>query len=335
MTTLLMLVRSAITGTPLSSESVAVLEGLSAEAWNDLFKEAEKQSVTGLFFHALSQLTGRIDIPESVSYPLLARAVQIETRTREMMAVSQELICELEKYGLHPIEMKGEAVSRLYPKPGLREYGDIDLYMPPGDVRKAVSILREHGLAVTDAPDGCSHFKYKDIDIDVHCAYFELPMHGELPPVPSPEAVLLMLSTHMLKHAIGTGVGLRHVCDMAAAYRCLDGHFDPKRLRKYYLDNGLDAWNRMVNAFLARHLGIPDKMYENNDADETPLMRILCEGGVFGHHAPSRLRALGGSGLRRKADTVWRFLQHFPFALRYAPRQAIPSFLNLVKGNLS
>lgn len=214
MTTLLMLVRSAITGIPLSRDA---LKGLSDEAWGNLLREAERQSVTGLLYHALSLMQDSVSIPEAVSYPLLTRAVQIETATREMMDASRDLTGLLGQYGLHPMEMKGGAVAALYPKPGLREYGDIDLYFPQEEARKTAEVIREHASGVTVAPDGSIHFRYRDLEIDGHFAYFDLSLHGDLPPVPSPEATLLMLSTHLLKHAMGAGAGLRHVCDMAAS----------------------------------------------------------------------------------------------------------------------
>jgi hypothetical protein len=44
--------------------------------------------------------------------------------------------------GVEPVLVKGWAISRLYPDPGLRPYGDIDLCVPPDQFAKAAATLK-------------------------------------------------------------------------------------------------------------------------------------------------------------------------------------------------
>ena len=190
-------------------------------------------------------------------------------------------------------------------------------------------------MASETAPDGSEHFTYEGFDVDVHGQYFDLHGKGELPPIPSPEATLLMLSAHTLKHAVGAGIGLRQLCDLAAAYLALDGQYRAEDLRRYFKANKLVRWNKLVNSFLQKELGVPDHLYGSTSESSHLLLKMLRDGGNFGHYAASRSKALEQSALRRKADTAWRFFRRLPFSLRYAPGEAFSTIFTLIRGNLT
>ncbi|MBR3074212.1 MAG: nucleotidyltransferase family protein [Bacteroidales bacterium] len=336
MTILLSLARKAISGDPLPEDVVQSLSRLSEEGWQELYREARRQSVTGLLYHALSDMPEDCPaaMPDSVSFPLVVEVSRLENKSRNMAALSSELVALFRQSGLHPVEMKGAVIAAMYPAPGLREYGDIDLFFPDGEAAEAVCILESKGATVSRSPDGSLHFDCKGIDVDIHERYFDLPGKAGKPEPGTAEAVLLMLSAHLLKHAAGAGAGLRQVCDLAAAYSCLDGKYDPEALRTYCARNGIGAWNKLASSFLSRYLGVPDKLYPSNNASAAPLLRIISEGGNFGHHSESRSQAINSSPFRRKADTAFRYLKHLPFSLRYAAPVALSSIVTLVKGNL-
>ena len=293
--------------------------------WKAVLDEAKRQSVTGLVYLAVSRLPEGFSLPEEIIFRLVSRSRQIELRGQALAKASAELKAQLEAAGLHPELMKGAQVAAFYAEPAFREYGDIDVYLPPEE---------ELPVAWEAAPDGSAHFAYQGIDVDVHRHYFDLHRNSALPPVPSPEATLLMLSAHTLKHAVGAGIGLRQLCDLAAAYLALDGQYSPDSLRSYYKEHRLDRWNKLVNSFLQTELGVPDRLYGGAQPSSDLLLKMLEEGGNFGHHSASRSKALEQSSLRRKTDTALRFIRRLPFSLRYAPGEALPIFFTLIKGNL-
>lgn len=304
------------------SQSLSILRQVD---WQAVLAEAKRQSVTGLLYMAVSRLPEDFSLPEEVLFRLVSRSRQIEMRGNAMAQASTALQAQLEAAGLHPVLMKGAQVAAFYSEPAFREYGDIDLYLPPEEMLP---------MAWEAAPDGSAHFVYQGIDVDVHRHYFDLHRKSILPSVPSPEATLLMLSAHTLKHAVGAGIGLRQLCDLAAAYLALDGQYSPDSLRYFYKEHRLVRWNKLVNSFLQTELGVPDRLYGGMQPSSGFLLKMLEEGGNFGHHAASRSKALEQSSLRRKADTAWRFLKRLPFSLHYAPGEALPIFFTLVKGNL-
>ena len=238
-------------------------------------------------------------------------------------------MARLQSAGLHPQVLKGPVTAGYYPRPAFREYGDVDLYLPAGELPTLAATVPE-GVR---KPDGSFHFEQEGVDVDVHPNWLDLPYAAKgLPAWPAPEAQLLMLSAHILKHATGAGVGLRQVVDMAAAYRKLD--YSPDALKALYKSLHLERWNRLLCSFLARYLDTPNRLYPEDRLSPEPLMRIIREGGNFGHHAASRSRALSRSAVLRKADTALCFLRRLPFSLRYGPRLAFSAFSTLVKGNL-
>lgn len=331
MDNLLRLLRIALSRGPVPTDDSAAISALGEKEWKEILSEAEKQSVTGLVFQAITVLGETVRLPDSLLFPLLAKISAIEKENRRLEDAAAAVTEVIEKAGLHPVVMKGPELSKMYPNPLWREYGDIDLYIPEGN---AAAVIERCGFWVEKAPDGSFHFTFRNTDIDVHPDYFDIHGKGPKPKVPSPEATLLMLSAHTFKHAAGTGAGLRQVCDFAAAYSSLDGKYDPVLLKELFRKNGLGAWNELLMSFLSRYLGVRDNLYPRNRRSPKPLFRIISEGGNFGHHSPSRQKALKRSVFRRKASTAWRLLRRIPFALRYAPREGLARFTCLMKGNL-
>ena len=334
MTELLILIRSALKGKPVSGLEYEALCRWDLPIWKRTLKQAGEQAVLGLAYQAVKQLPEATSVPESIVFQLVGEAGFLEAQYRKMDAAAREMIRQLTRYGLHPLLMKGPEAARLYPCPELRGFGDIDLYVPPEE--DPAEALRTMDFSVRQEADGSLHFEYDGIDVDVHTRYFDLSCPPEeLPEPASPEATLLMLSAHALKHAAGTGIGLRQICDTAAAFRALDGQYSPEAYLGYCRKAGILGWSRLLGSFLENCLDVPDRLFPGHPVSPEPLLELIREGGNFGHHASSRRQALERSSFRRKTDTALRFMRRLPFSLRYAPRQALFYLRTLLKGNLS
>ena len=288
---------------------------LSEAEWQEVLSLASQQSVSGIVYAGVSALPEEVPVPDSVTLSLMAEAGRIRRRSALVSGVLEKVLKQFE--GLSPVVMKGPAVAAFYPLPELRESGDIDLYFPDG-------------VTAPSAPDGSSHLRIDGIDIDIHSDYFDLGLKPKAA-VPSPEATLIMLSAHILKHAFSSGTGLRQICDIALAYKKLD--FDEGTLRALWKDFGLTRWNNLLSSFIRRYLGIEAPL-EKEDATTGRLLEIVLEGGNFGHFAADRREALASDAGARKADTLRRILRKAPFGLRYAPGKYLWYLTTLSKGNL-
>jgi putative nucleotidyltransferase-like protein len=133
----------------------------------------------------------------------------------------------LRAHGVEPILGKGWAAARLYPDPGLRPYGDVDLYVRPEDHAAA--------RAAVTAPRA-------DCPIDLHPGFAELDdrnpdqiqestVHADANGCPvrifGAEDHLRLLCLHALRHGFLRPLWL---CDIAAAIEGRAATFDWDRL---------------------------------------------------------------------------------------------------------
>ena len=328
--TLTALVGSGLSGRPADR---ALLTNLSAADWELLYTLANQHTVTGLLYRGLQLLPDGTCIPEDILLRLISRIEKVSNHGKTMRNLTVALTDYFSSKGLHPAVMKGVETATYYPEPNLRLYGDVDLYFAPKEFADATAIAEKRFGPLRRDPDGSLHFKVDNIDIDIHRDYFGLHVSADkLPPIPSPEAILLMHSAHILHHAIASGIGLRQMCDLAAAYKSLEGQYDPASLEAVYRTTGLFKWNRLLSYFIRGKLGVDAPHY--GDTSTKALERIIFSGGNFGHYSSSRQKALQASPLRRKINTAGQILHRLPFSLHYAPHETLSTISQLVSGNL-
>ena len=306
----------------------------SAEDWQAILQTARQQAVLGLVYRGIAHLSGDQMPPADQRLLLLAEIDRIERRGRRMEEAQQELLRRFRDAGLHPLVQKGSEAGKYYPQPLLRESGDIDLFFAGEEFDRAKALPP----GVRTAPDGAGVFTFRDVTVELHPRYFDLHLpEGRLPEVPSVYAELLLLSAHILKHAIGAGVGCKQLCDMAVALDRTDGQYDKALLEKYLQRAGLLRWQRVLCSLLVSDFGLdPARCLPGFEpCDPAPLRRIVLSGGAFGLFDPEREKAVRSGKEARKLQAAGAFLKRLPFSLRVAPRETFATIGELIKGNLS
>lgn len=306
----------------------------SAEAWQSVLQTARRQDVTGLLYRGIAHLPEEQMPPSELRLSLLAGVDRIERRSRQMAEVQEELLRRFRDAGLHPLVQKGTEAGKYYAHPLLRESGDVDLYFPPGEFDRAKAL--PPGTRI--APDGACVFTFRDVTVELHSRYYDLHLpDSRLPEVPSVYAELLMLSAHILKHAIGAGVGCKQLCDLALALEKTDGQYDKSQLKKYLEAAGMLRWHRVLCSLLVEDLGLlPARCLPGfKPCNPAPLRRIVLAGGAFGLFDPAREKAVRSGKVVRKLQAASAFVKRLPFSLRVAPRETFATIGELVKGNLS
>ncbi len=317
-------------------------------AWPEILRLAREQSVIGLIDSAVRLSGGELAPPPALLMSLLAEGGQVAIRSRHIRETAAALLQDSQAAGLHPLLMKGPAVAAYYPDPDSRVSGDIDFFIPSGEMPRFLGFIARRGGQVEQTPDGsyfCRKFLLQadrsfPVDVDIHDAYYDLHCPAELLPEPgSPEGVLLMLSAHILKHAMGPGVGLRQFCDILMAYRALEGNYSAKTLLACFRKSGTWRWARVLDAFLRVRFGFDPGLFPGPLSggilrDVRRLERRVFSGGNFGHYDRRRRIALQRSEGFRKRDTVRRFLCNLPFSLRCAPREFWRYLCVLIRGNM-
>ena len=185
--------------------------------------------------------------------------------------------------------------------------------------------------------------------------------------VPAPEVNLLLLSSHILKHAMGVGIGLRQICDYAVARRHYEGRVNEEEMREVWRMTGLEKWQGLLEGFVETFLEkrsfadaqddkkdtqddktdvLDDKCHsehypchserseESLDKKKTGvLLDIVLKGGNFGVYSKDRAEA-SRARWSRKCHTFRSFVNNMGFALRYAPGEWILTTLQLLRGQV-
>ena len=116
---------------------------------------------------------------------------------------------------IEPILVKGWAVARLYPEPGLRPYGDIDLCVHPNDYERVMTMLKSDKGNTYNVD---LHRGFKTLDNhtwkELHSRSLLLPINGTEARVLCPEDQLRILCFHFLREGAWRPLWL---CDIAVA----------------------------------------------------------------------------------------------------------------------
>lgn len=218
-----------------------------------------------------------------------------------------ELYCKLRSEGLHPIVVKGQLCSRLYPLKDHRISADDDLYIPDAEFMTCHEHLLANDLT-TDTPadelataDEVSYTK-KDspLYIELHQHLFDSAedAHDELNHfftnlktieidgflAMPPHEHLLYLILHAYKHFVRSGIGMRQFCDIGLWAREYHGVINWRHLHDQCAS--VHAATFAVAAFrIAKdYLGIEFDLPAPWDAtiDVEPLLHDTLCGGVYG-----------------------------------------------------
>ena len=227
-----------------------------------------------------------------------------------------DLYRKLRTVGLHPIVVKGQLCSRMYPLKDHRISADDDLYIPDAEFMACHEQLLVNGLT-TDTPadelstaDEVSYTK-KDspLYIELHRHLFDSAQdaHDELnhffadiAPVEvdgfltmPPHEHLLYLILHAYKHFVRSGIGLRQFCDIGLWVRAYHDRIDWQRLHDQCASVHAATFAAAAFRIARTHLGIDfDLPAPWSDAlDVEPLLHDALCGGVYGSNDYTRLHS--------------------------------------------
>jgi len=126
--------------------------------------------------------------------------------------------------GLDPLLGKGWAIARLYPEPGLRPYGDFDLYLRPDDYAAAKAALggASAPTASIDLHRGAAELDDRGLD-ELYRRSLSVTLGEACVRVLGPEDHLRLLCLHMLRHGAWRPLWL---CDIALALEVRPADFD-------------------------------------------------------------------------------------------------------------
>ena len=322
-------------------EAMASAFPLSAQEWGRVFTMARQQTVTGIAFRGLDYLPEEAAPPMGLMAKWMAHADCIEQSNRMMNETVAKLFGHFSASGIEAVLQKGQGIAAMYPEPLLRECGDIDIYFPGHDgVSDPLAGIA--GAVRERQPDDSWTYVVDGIIVEHHADLVDIQSprarkyvkkliggkgfertvisNGTEVNIPAPEVNLLLLSSHILKHAFGVGIGLRQFCDYAVACRYYEGRVNEGDMREMWRRIGLEKWEELLEGFVRRFLD-SDCSFARNDSKKTDvLLDVVLKGGNFGVYSKDYEKK-SRTQLVRKMHTFKSLAGNVSFAFRYAPRE--------------
>jgi len=275
-----------------------------------------------------SPLAGSV-VAEELRDAYRLHSVQAVVRDRDV----GEVVRRLRSEGVDAVIVKGWSAARLYPEPGLRPYGDIDVCVAPAhyetaraaldgaDLRTEVDLhpgLALNGRVVRDLPT----FE------DAHARAGRAPLSDVDVPVLAAEDELALLSVHLLSHGAWRPLWL---CDVAAAVERLPAQFDWERClgRSRRLATWVAATLTLAERLLGARINCPPQARPRTPRWLEPA--VLKQWGSARPDYPPDLIGLPPSAYLRPAQTLRVLRAHWvnPISATMLPGAPINSLPRL------
>ena len=283
--------------------------------WSAVFALAGQQKLTPLLFEAARKAPAAAEnaaLFAAVKQQVIGQVLHQTLRAAEFAA----LYGDLRAAGLHPVVVKGQLCSRLYPLQDHRISADDDLYIPEAEFPACHARLLANGLT-TDTPadelaaaDEVSYTKEgSPLYIELHRHLFDSSedahddlnrFFADLHPVEidgflamPPHEHLLYLILHAYKHFVRSGIGLRQFCDIGLWARAYHDQIDWLRLHDQCRTVHAATFAAAAFCIAANDLGIELDLPApwEDTMDVAPLLHDTLCGGVYGSNDYMRLHA--------------------------------------------
>lgn len=298
--------KAAISGGDLPAEKVD---------WPAIFTLANQQKLLPIVFEAVRKTPAAAE--NAALFAAVKQQVTGQVLHQTMRASAfASLYQKLRAAGLHPVVVKGQLCSRLYPLRDHRISADDDILIPDGEFLACHEQLLANGLTTDTPMDELASADEVPYTKDGSPLYIELHRHlfdsaedahdelnnffADLNPVEidglltmPPHEHLLYLLLHAYKHFVRSGIGVRQFCDIGLWARAYHAEIDWQRLHEQcesvHAATFAAAAFRIARDYLGIDFDLPAPWSEAVDVE--PLLHDTLCGGVYGSNDLTRLHS--------------------------------------------
>lgn len=296
---------------------------------------SQKQTLQGIIYDALLLLPQDQQPQEFIlqAWKQDVLSKELYNKQQQVIAVQLEYLFKY-THSLPFFVIKGQSIAKLYRNPLHRTGGDIDIWFgDPQNQKKANQIIESLGITTQNYRFDSSYI-FHGMDIENHSFLIELnnpfikakirkfeqsvfSKEGtDLDPIGN----LLLQITHILKHQLGNGIGLRQLCDLAVSIKKLD--YDQELFSKYCRTLGIYRWTALLFQVLHTYLGVPlEKFPFPPRGNAEMMMEEILQAGNFGL-SDQRFGQKGITGWKKKVQSlriVWHKTKLFCY---YIPSES-------------
>ncbi|MCQ2104425.1 MAG: nucleotidyltransferase family protein [Fibrobacter sp.] len=289
--------------------SVGAFPRLSADEWERIYNEADRQTLLGLAFDGVMKLPQELRPPMELMFQWASEAETVRGLNELLNKECALQTNFFEKENFQTAILKGQANARLYPNPLCRQPGDIDIWVSGGK-KRVVEFLGQHGLK--NRGYSTKHHvhlpKNKDgVDVEVHFT----PSSGNMNPfstrrlvkflngelscrertpegyyVPNVKFALAMQLSHVHRHFVTGGVGLRQLLDYYILLRSSSVE-DRNEISRRLGSLGLSHAAAAIMWVLRQTLGLDESLMlcKPDSFRGEWMLKDILKNGNFGYHS--------------------------------------------------
>lgn len=307
----------------------------SVQDWREVYDFAERQAIIGI----CDPTHYDVRMPQDLLFEWIGDLQTIREQNKLLNRRAVEVYSFLSEAGFRCCILKGQGNALMYPDPGLRCPGDVDLWVDE-DEEKLYEFVRKR---FPDAEECLKHIKFPiftDVEVDVHHTplrlfrpkhrrafqqwltnqkeeqfshFVRLPETGSDIAVPTAKFNAVYQLGHMMIHLFDEGVGFRQLIDYYYVLKNVFGISSEERKEI------VGAWNSMGMLRLASAvmwieseiLGLPERyllIAPDQRLGEIILADVL-DGGNFGHYSERQAYRYSGKRLAKRASSLLRLIR--------------------------
>lgn len=283
--------------------------------WGEVARTAKIQSALGVVGDVM------------LSDARIASAMSQELRTKvktfimanmmthgKLNGVLVNVVSHLSAAGINSVLLKGQGLAQYYPKPEMRQCGDIDLYVgleryadsydvvkllaTKIDDRKALEVGKHYDFFVGKVAVEMHRYSDRYPTSRLDRIYQEVSLKGlerNLVPLmfsgqevntPSDEYNAFYIFSHLFHHFLINGLGARQLCDWMLFLRARSSHIDMQSLQTTLKSlDMLKPW-QAFGCVLVKYFGMPAETFPFYDAAQenkaAKIVKRLLDEGNFG-----------------------------------------------------
>lgn len=309
------------------SDGTCLNLSLNDKEWKRILSIADRHEVLVL----LENILDSDKLPEELRQTVQFKMARTVHKGIQLQALNSRITALLKKEGITAVTLKGCTVARFYPIPEYRKTTDVDLFLfSEEDAKKACRILCENGFKFSEERHANHHFvliSEQKEEVELHTAWSDafkekhlnqyleklqkessrhyrlIDYHGAKLYVYEAAWQGFYLLIHMLQHFVGSGFGLRNLCDWVVLWENCDDEKARKDFRKLICESGTAYFAKAVTSVCIKYLGLdrdksPFSAEALIDQDVTDaLLRDILDAGEFGYSEPERMVGMDGNSL--------------------------------------
>lgn len=319
----------------------------SNREWYNLYDMCQRQAVQGVAFLGVNVLHQKgYNIPQQLKFDWIISCQQIESQNLIINKYAIDIAKFFSSDGFKCCLIKGQGNAQMYTNPLSREPGDIDMWLW-GEKEKICNYVCQYYPNANACGWHIDFPKYDNIPVEVHFTpgynrnpffdkrlqlYFkqnatqqfshEITLQGINGKINVPifEFNLVLQLSHVLRHFMIEGIGLRHMMDLYYLLMCSDNdilqHAEIEKKLKYL---GLARFASAVMWIMLNVFQLEENrlILEPNRKRGVLLFDEIINGGNFGRHDKRK---------RCRKSKIWSLYPFVSRAIRFScsfPEEAL------------